>query len=242
MEMSFRQAGSERVALAGLLIAAIAIVDWRVDAPLAFGFLYLFPILIVGGVCPRWVTLGTALICTALADWFDPYAFTLALALPQDILVFTALAGTGMFAHEITRSRQLERENLRRVERESAARREAEEQLSFLIDSSPVAILTMTVGGTIVLANTAAHRLLGLPPGELHGKSIRNFIPALSRVYTNGGQPGAFHTEMQCRGERENHDVFLANVFFSTYNTAAGPRLAALVVDASEELRDREET
>ena len=37
--MSFRQAGSERVALAGLLIAAIAIVDWRVDAPLAFGFL-----------------------------------------------------------------------------------------------------------------------------------------------------------------------------------------------------------
>ena len=46
---------------------------------------------------------------------------------------------------------------------------------------------------------------------------------------------------MQCRGERANGDVFLANVFFSTYNTAAGPRLAALVVDASEELRDREE-
>ena len=47
---------------------------------------------------------------------------------------------------------------------------------------------------------------------------------------------------MQCRGERANGDVFLANVFFSTYNTAAGPRLAALVVDASEEMRDREET
>ena len=36
-------------------------------------------------------------------------------------------------------------ENLRRVEREAAARREAEEQLEFLIDSSPVAILAMTV-------------------------------------------------------------------------------------------------
>ncbi len=35
--------------------------------------------------------------------------------------------------------------------------------------------------------------------------------------------------------------MFLANVFFSTYRTAVGPRLAALVVDASEELRDREE-
>jgi len=239
--MFFRQAGSDRVALAGLLIAAIAIVDWRVDAPLAFGFLYLFPILIVGGVCPRWAIIGTALLCTVLADWFDPYPFTLAMALPQDVLVFTSLAGTGMFAYEITLSRQRERENLRRVERESAARREAEEQLSFLIDSSPVAIFTMTVGGTIVLANSAAHRLLELPPGELHGKNVRSFIPALSRVYANG-QPGAFRTEMQCRGERENGEVFLANVFFSTYNTAAGPRLAALVVDASEELRDREET
>ena len=52
----------------------------------------------------------------------------------------------------------------------------------------------------------------------------------------------AFRTEMQCRGEREMGEPFLANVFFSTYNTALGPRLAALVVDASEELRAREET
>jgi signal transduction histidine kinase len=50
-----------------------------------------------------------------------------------------------------------------------------------------------------------------------------------------------FRTEMQCRGEREHGDVFLANVFFSTYQTAMGPRLAALIVDASEELREREE-
>src|ERR1700722_14399257 len=175
--MSFRQDGSDRVALAALLIAAIAVVDWRVDAPLAFGFLYLFPILIVGGCCPRWATVATPLLCTTLADLFDPFPFTLAIALPQDILVFTALTGTGLFAYEITRSRQRERENLRRVERESVARREAEEQLSFLIDSSPVAIFTMTVGGTIILANTAADRLLGVPPGELHGKNIRSFIP-----------------------------------------------------------------
>jgi signal transduction histidine kinase len=47
---------------------------------------------------------------------------------------------------------------------------------------------------------------------------------------------------MQCRGVRGNGEVFLANVFFSTYNTAPGPRLAALVVDASEDMRDREES
>jgi PAS domain S-box-containing protein len=240
--MSFRTGGSTRVALAALLIAVIAIVDWRVDAPIAFGFLYLFPLLIVGTVLERWQIVATALLCTLLADFFDPFAFSAAIALPQDILVLTSLTGTGLFAFEITRSRQREQEHLRRVESEAAARREAEEQLEFLIDSSPVAVLTMTMGGTIVLANRAAHRLFALKPGELNGRNIGRYIAALGRVYPNGGAPGAFRTEMQCRGERENGDVFLANVFFSTYNTAAGPRLAALVVDASEELREREET
>lgn len=234
--------GAARVAPAALLIAAVAVVDWRVDAPIAFGFLYLFPLLIVGATLPRAVVVSTALLCTFLADWFDPFPFTTATALPQDILVFTALSGAGLFSYEATRRRQREQENLRRVEREVAARREAEEQLEFLIHSSPVAILTMTAGGSIVLANSAAEKLLGVEPGQLPGVNVRKFLPALSRVYAGGEAPGAFRTEMQCRGERANGDVFLANVFFSTYNTAVGPRLAAIVVDASEEMRDREET
>ncbi len=242
MSMFLRKAGAARVAPAAILVAAVALIDWRVDAPIAFGFLYLFPVLIVGAAFSRWAVVATGLLCTVLADWFDPFPFTTATALPQDILVFTALVGAGLYAHEATRRREREMENLRRVEREATARREAEEQLEFLIDSSPVAVFTMTVGGTIILANSAAQKLLGVGAGQLHGSNVGRFIPALSRVYTNGGEPGAFRTEMQCRGERANGEFFLANVFFSTYNTAAGPRLAALVVDASEEMRDREET
>ena len=79
-------------------------------------------------------------------------------------------------------------------------------------------------------ANHAAHRLFGVAPGELPGRSIRRYVPALGRVPFLGETPQAFRTEMQCRGERANGDVFLANVFFSTYNTAAGPRLAAPAV------------
>jgi signal transduction histidine kinase len=56
------------------------------------------------------------------------------------------------------------------------------------------------------------------------------------------GGSQTFRTDMQCRGERENGDVFQASVFFSTYQTAMGPRLAALIVDSSEELREREES
>jgi PAS domain S-box-containing protein len=122
------------------------------------------------------------------------------------------------------------------------ARREAEEQLEFLIESSPVAILTMTADSRIVRANPAAHRLLRVSGGQLAGRSIRRYIPALGRVPFRDQTAQTFRTEMQCRGERENGEALLANVFFSTYNTAVGPRLAALVVDAAEELRDREET
>ncbi len=227
---------------AAVLVAAIAVIDWRVDLNLAFGFLYLFPMLLVGTALPRWQVVLAALFCTLLSDLFDPFRFTLGVALPEDILVFTSLAGTGLFAYEIARSRLREAENLRRVEAEALARREAEEQLEFLIGSSPAAILTMDAGGLILRANSAAHRLFEAPAGQLHGRSIRGYVPALARVPSLVETPQTFRTEMQCRGERENGAVFLANVFFSTYQTAVGPRMAALVVDASEDLREREES
>ena len=240
--MAFRfTEGTPRVALAGLLIAAIAIIDWRVDLNFAFAFLYLLPVLLVGTVLSRRLVVLSALVCTVLSDFFDPFPFTLALSLPQDILVFAALAGCGLFAYEVTRRSRREAEDRHRVESEVTARREAEEQLEFLIESSPAAILTMSADFLILRANSAAYRLLGLRQGELPGQSIRQYIPALGRVSPTESRQ-TFRTEMQCRGVRGNGEVFLANVFFSTYNTAPGPRLAALVVDASEDMRDREES
>jgi two-component system sensor kinase FixL len=236
-----RVEGSARVAVAGLSIIIIAVIDWRVDLNIAFAFLYLLPVLLVGTVLSRRLVVLSALLCTVLSDCFDPFPFTLALSLPQDILVFAALAGCGLFAYEVTRRSRREAEDRRRYELEATARHEAEEQLEFLIESSPAAILTMGADFVILRANSAAYRLLGLRQGELVGKSIRKYIPALGRVWSSQVDQ-TFRTEMQCRGERENGEVFLANVFFSTYNTAAGPRLAALVVDASEDLRDREES
>ncbi|MFZ0592603.1 MAG: ATP-binding protein [Bryobacteraceae bacterium] len=229
------------LAKAALLIAVIAIIDWQVDLNISFGFLYLFPILLLGTICSAWQILLTALFCTVLADTLDPFPFSLAV-LPQDLLVFIALSGVGLFSHQVARRRRAEAENLRRIENESAARREAEEQLEFLIDSSPAAIVTMNAAGDIMLANPAAHRIFGMTNEFLAGKNIGSLVPALGHATSTGNVIQRFRTEMQCRGQRANGEMFLANVFFSTYQTRTGPRLAALIVDASEDLREREES
>src|SRR5262249_26375321 len=143
--------------------------------------------------------------------------------------------------YELVRSRQIALQHLEEIENESKARREAEEQLEVLVQSSPAAIFTMDSGGRVLLANDAAHRLLALEPGTLAGRSIRDFLPALMNVPAPDNNRPSFRTAMQCRGRTNDGEAFLADIWFSTYRTAAGPRLAAMVVDSSEDLRNREE-
>jgi signal transduction histidine kinase len=172
---------------------------------------------------------------------FNRSALAAGASLAQDALVFVALGGTGLVAYELTRRRRQESDYRRTVEREAAARREAEEQLAFVINTSPAAILTTTDTGDIVAANAAAHRVFEVDEGLLPGRHVARYIPALGRVPA-GGVAESFQTEMRCRGERENGTAFPADVFFSTYNTAQGPRMAAMVIDTSAELIEREES
>jgi PAS domain S-box-containing protein len=218
---------------AAILIAIIAVTDWQVEFNATLGFLYIFPLVLLGAVLDRWQLLLAALFCTFLSDRLDPFPFDQELA--RDTLIFLALATTGLLSRDVT-------SGYRMVAKEAVARRAAEEQLEFLIQSSPAAVLTMTPEGEILLANPAAHRLLGVPAGLLSGRRITRYIPALGSVPSIEETANMFRTEMQTRGQREGGEVFLADVFFSTYRTAAGPRLAAFLVDSSERLRVHEET
>jgi len=224
-----------------VLIACIAFIDWKNVVNVYFGFLYAFPMLLIGTALTGWQIAFIALFCSVLAELFDPFPWEPAHSFPQDILLFVALFGVGLFSRQVAVNRRLEVNARRKVENEAVARREAEEQLEFLIQTSPVAILVMSADGEILNANSAAHYLFRLGVGELVGRSISHYVGALSRVPSTEDSSQTFRTEMQCRGKRDNGDVFLANVFFSTYRTAMGPRLAAIVVDISEDLRDRAE-
>lgn len=160
---------------------------------------------------------------------------------PRNILIYVTLVTAGLLSRAVTRAYRREVESVARAEHEILARRALEEQLEFLIESSPAGVLTMTAGGEILLANPAAHRLFGVPEGSLPGRRITRYVGALGSVPSIAETDKIFRTQMQTRGQRETGEVFLTDVFFSTYNTAAGPRLAAVLIDASEHLREREE-
>lgn len=216
------------------LVAIIAFADWRIESNLPLCFLYLFPMLLLGTILSRLQITFAAAFCTFLTEYFDSFDFYARSGIPRDILVFASFLSMGLFVHAAVRSR-------REIERESDARREAEEQLKVLVESSPAAVFTADSTGAILLANEAAHRLFAVQTGSLTGRSMHPFIPSLMNV-PNPDQSGrAFRTAMQCRGHRANGEVFLADVWFSTYRTSVGSRLAAMVVDASEDLRNREE-
>jgi PAS domain S-box-containing protein len=226
---------------AGLLIALIALADWRADKEVTLGFLYLFPMLLVGSVLKRWQIGMVAALCTFLAEVFDSFEWRPSAGIPRDILIFSAFLGMGLFVYEVVRSRQAALGHLKQIESESEARRAAEEQLKVLVDSSPVAIFTAESDGRVLQANGAAHRLFALPEGSLPGKSIRDYLPSLMNVPALQLNGPSFRTVMQCRGRRHDGEAFLADIWFSTYRTSVGSRLAAMVVDTSEDLRNREE-
>src|SRR5215472_2963058 len=220
------------LAWGALLTATIAYVDWQVEFNATLGFLYIFPMVLLGVVLEWWQLMLAAIFCTFLSDRLDPFPMDSEYA--RDALIFLSLTVTAFLSWTVTRG-------YRGLQEEATARRAAEEQLEFLIASSPAAVLTMTAQGEILLANPAAHKLLGVSEGKLPGRRIARYIPALGSVPSLAETEKIFRTEMQTRGQRESGEVFLADVFFSTYTTAAGPRLAALVVDSSEHLREREE-
>ncbi len=241
---SFLSGGRKNAGLlwAGVLIALIAAIDWRVVEDVPLGFLYLLPMLMLGKVLKPWQTALAAALCTYLTEEFDQFAWNLRTGLPRDVLYFMAFFCIGAFVYEMDRNRQVILKHLHEIEEQRDARREAEEQLAVLIESSPAAILTADSRGTVLMANEAAHRLLGVKTPLLLGSSIHRYFPSLANISGRETSQHMFRTVMQSRGQREDGEGFLAEICFSTYRTDSGPRLAAMILDSSEEFRTREES
>jgi len=226
------------IVVAGLLISAIAVADWATKPYISLGFLYLFPIMILGGFLSRIQIVGVALVCAVLQEAFSN--------LPENEAVIRLLfssagfVGTGLFVSELIRNRRIAMTHVEELEGQIKLREDAEEQLRSLVESSPAAIVTIDSRGNVLLANEAAQHLLAPEGKPLQGQEINSYLPALQTVLKTQ-QARVFRTTLQCTGKRSDGEVFLAGVWFSTYGTISGPRLAAIIVDLSEDLRNRED-
>jgi len=145
-----------------------------------------------------------------------------------------ALAGCGLFVAELSRNRRLSIE----AHRISLA---AQERLRALVETSSAAILTVDANGFIELANQAAGELLVPRDGTLVGHPIAAFLPELHHALRWEEAP-QFRASMQCRGHRGNGEMFVADVWFSTYKEGGEPKVAAIIAEVAEDTEERPST
>jgi two-component system, LuxR family, sensor kinase FixL len=239
---TFLRAGKTKVLwVTAALVVLIAAVDYSVGNTISLGVLYILPMMLGALVLPAGEAAVLAVFCAFLRACFDVPSTPLEVVLR---FIFASLAyfTSALFVGALVRNRQLVVENLARVEREQTLRREAEEQVRVLVESSPAAILTADQRGVILAANNAAGTLFSIPEGQsLQGRVITSYLPLLDDALHLDAAAQGFRTAAQCYGRREDGEMFLADTWFSTYQGPEGVRLAAIVVDSSEEMRDREE-
>jgi PAS domain S-box-containing protein len=227
--------------LCAAITILIAVADWRVEKNAALGTLYLIPLIIASLHLPRWQVLFLAAVCAVMRESFSHYAWQPDFA-TRLVSGFITFAAAGLFASEVGRNHRLVLRHFRELRLETDRRRDAEAQLRGLVEGSPAAIVTLDPEGRIDLVNQAAHSLLAVPEGELKGKPIREFIPMMEEILHRSDEDVVLRTAANCKGRRANGETFLASIWFATMKGSGGRRLAAIITDSSEELRDWQHT
>ena len=226
--------------LSAVLLAVAAIADWLVGH-ISLGVLYILPMMLAALVLEPLELAALALFSAFLRSRFDYPGSDIEIALRfafASVSYFTC----GLFVAALASNRKLVKEHLGKIQREQALRKEAEDQLRLLVASSPAAILTLNEHGTVLAANKAADSLFAIPDNQsMQGRGIEKYLPVLSDALHLKNVPEGFRTAAQCTGYRSNGEIFQAHTWFSSYAAPEGTRLAAIVVDSSEEMRDREE-
>lgn len=223
------------------LIGLIALSDFLVGNSFSLGVLYILPMMSAAIILSPRGLATLALFCATLRYWFDTPGSHVELALR---FLFASLSyfAAGLFVNAIVFNRTTVMRHLTQLQHEQQLRANAEQQMEMMIASSSAAILTIADNGAILAANNAAATLfLGNSSSQaLFGADIRQFMPVLADAVEMQITPQSFRTAAQCQGHRITGELFQAHTWFSSYCTPAGPRVAAIVVDSSEEMRERE--
>jgi two-component system, LuxR family, sensor kinase FixL len=236
-----------RVSIMVLAVVSTALFAWldrHVHHNVPLGLVYLAPMALISMVTTRTEVVLAAALCTFVAEYSDAFTWNLTQGVARDALYFMAYAAEGLYITEMLSKRRAERSHVTALTDEIAARREAEEQLRLLVSCSSAAIITADQSGAIVQANQAALRLFSPDASEMTSLEgpLGKLLPALARFPAHRHPSKSLRSMLQCQGFRGNREPFVADVWFSTYDTPSGPRMTAVLADVSDDFRSREET
>jgi PAS domain S-box-containing protein len=224
--------------LAGVVLGSVMFLDhFHVEESLEL--FYVLPVVIAATVLNRWTTLLAALICTLARDFLSIGLTPIELAL-DFAMAFLAYGSAGLLVTEVSRNRRAALAAYSRLKMEEELRRRAQDQLRILVESSPAAIVTLNHRAEVLAANRAAHGMLGFEESaSLIGVSVADHIPVLAGALLVKHAED-LHVSSTSWAKRANGSHFPVSVWFSTYQDQGERRLAGILVDVSEEVRDRE--
>ncbi len=232
---------SHRAALitASLLILAIACAASFVPN-VSVGLLYVFPFAVASGNLNRWELAIFALVCALLREDLAPLPWSEG-AMLRTIIGLFAYLGIGLLMRQMDQHRRTALLQAGQLVKEIEQRETVEQQLRGLIEGTPAAILTLDPGGNVLLANEAAHELLGFERQSLAGQAIGAYLPDIDKLCHVTGVRKFVRTMIEGTGFRQDGQAFLAHIWVSSYGPRSATGLIAVIFDASEQLRTHEE-
>ncbi len=223
-----------------LSMAGLVVVEGYLGRNIPLGGLYLLPLIVAAAYLPRWATFLTAIAAALAREAFGPFGFSD--SAPQRLaLTVVAFTGGAMFAGELVRNRRMSIALLRKSEQELRLRSDAEQEARALVETSPAGVMTVDSGGRITRANNAACRMLGFTEGSPEGEPVERYIPLLARLQESPQSARLTRTMVEASGHRRNGETFFGQAWVSSYRAASGPCLAVILLDVTEQVRDREE-
>lgn len=221
------------------LLAGLTAVEWQVHFDVSLGILYTVPVAVGAVMLSRTQVVAYALICAVVRGQFTPHLSDLE-SFFRFLMAWLAYSAAGLLVVEMSNSRRRIVDHFARLQLEQQLRQKAEQQLRILVESSPAAILTLDAEARVAAANRAAHDMFGYPSGSLTGESIAPYFPVFQHAlaYSPGGRP--VRSSVSGWARRKEGQMFPVQAWFSTYGTGEDHALAAILVDMSEDVRERE--
>jgi PAS domain S-box-containing protein len=194
--------------------------------------------MIAATILTRWQIVLAAIFCAYTRGLFTADETQLEHAL-RFCMATIAYTGCGLLICQIADSRRIVLKHYSRLRYEQQMRRRAQEQLRLLAERSPAAILTVGNEGTILAANHAAERIFQ-PSEPLTGQHVGRYMPVFQDALQLPAGIGEISTSATAWARRGDGTMVPTTTWFSIYGEGMGRHLAAILVDTSNEVRERE--